>query len=95
MNNKKNSGQWFKLPASVLFYDNKVLPNGAKLLYAYVLSLSINKGYCYADNKHFTKTLGFSDRSLNRYFTKLLDLNFIDVQIERNHKNRKIFPLVF
>ena len=95
MDKKDNPGQWFKLPAPVLFYDNKVLPNGAKLLYAYVLSLSQNKGYCFADNKHFTKTLGFSDRSLNRYFTKLLDLDFIDVQIQKNHKNRRIYPLVF
>lgn len=88
-----HNSRWYKMPAWLLFYDNKILSINVKVLYMYILSLSEEKGYCYASNSYFEKTLGFSQRSLNRYFTTLIDLDFITVDIERNNKNRKIYPI--
>lgn len=90
--NEHNS-RWFKMPAWLLFYHSSILSMNVKVLYMYILSLSEEKGYCYASNRYFEKTLGYSQRSLNRYFTQLIDLNFISVDIGRNNKNRKIYPL--
>lgn len=93
MRPNEHNSRWFKMPAWLLFYDSKILSVNIKVLYMYILSLSEDKGYCYASNKYFEKTLGYSQRSLNRYFTTLIDLDFIKVDINGNNKNRRIYPL--
>lgn len=87
---------WYKMPASLLFYDSNKLPHGAKLLYTYIIALSNKEGYCYASNDHFSLKLGISKRSLSRYFTILIDLDFISVTLKPDDKRRRfIKPLKF
>ena len=84
------------MPASVMFYNKDMLPNGAKLLYTYILALSRDKGYCFASNTHFAKKFNCSDRTLNRYFTRLIDLDFISVEKNpKDNRSRIIKPLRF
>lgn len=93
---EKSFAYWYKIPAGVLFYDSNKLPCGAKLLYTYILALSNKDGFCYASNDHLSKKLGISKRSLSRYFTILIDLDFISVSLKPDDKRRRfVRPLRF
>ena len=87
-----NKNYWI-IPLTVGL-DNNLKPLD-KLIYAQILSLSKNKGYCYATNNYFAK--------LNNYLTKrtiinslktLKMYNYIKIEIDNieiNNSKRKIY----
>ena len=72
------------------------LSDGAKLLYGEILGLSKVKGYCYANNKRFTKALGLTLRTLQRKLDELENSKLITRYVIRNEKKtvieQKIYP---
>ena len=72
------------------------LSDGAKLLYGEILGLSKVKGYCYANNKRFTKALGLTLRTLQRKLDELENSKLITRSVIRNEKKtvieRRIYP---
>lgn len=72
------------------------LSDGAKLLYGEILGLSKVKGYCYANNKRFTKALGLTLRTLQRKLDELENFKLITRSVIRNEKKtvieRRIYP---
>ena len=72
------------------------LSDGAKLLYGEILGLSKVKGYCYANNKRFTKALGLTLRTLQRKLDELENFQLITRSVIRNEKKtvieRRIYP---
>lgn len=94
MRPNEHKQSWYKVPSEILFMSNKEISPGAKLLFVYILGLSYQKGYCYASNKHLSDKLGFSDRSINRFLSTLVNNDLIKIDIQRNNKNRKIYPIL-
>jgi DNA-binding Lrp family transcriptional regulator len=66
-------------------YADEKLPDGAKLLYGLILSLTQGNGLCYANNKYLAKTLKKTPRSISSYLEKLKDKNYIAVNIINNN----------
>lgn len=87
-----NKNYWI-IPLTVGL-DNNLKPLD-KLIYAQILSISKNKGYCYATNNYFAK--------LNNYLTKRTNINslktlkiykYIKIEIDNtevNNSKRKIY----
>lgn len=78
------------LPAYVR-YDNE-LSSTAKLMYAEIIALCNDKGYCWATNKYFSDMFKISDRQVQRTLKNLSNKKYIKIIIDKNTK-RKIFVL--
>jgi biotin operon repressor len=66
-------------------YTDDSIPDGAKLLYGLILSLTQKNGLCYASNEYLSKTLNKSSRSISTYLEKLKLNNYIEVNILNNN----------
>lgn len=67
---------------------------GDMSLLSYLTNLSIEKGYCYASNKHLAETLNITNRTLFRMLNRLEESGFIKrVTRSTGHygKDRKIY----
>ncbi|HRJ28565.1 MAG TPA: helix-turn-helix domain-containing protein [Cyclobacteriaceae bacterium] len=74
------------LPIKVIF-DTSLTPF-AKLLYSYISCLCVERGYCWASNKHLSEKLGVSEKTISRGLNELAKhLRFE----QRTSKKRKIF----
>lgn len=54
-----------------------------------IISLALNKGYCYANNEYLANYINSSVRTINYSLSKLKDLKYIIVKYENN--KRKIY----
>lgn len=63
------------IPTKIL--NNKELKANAKLLYSMVLSLSFQKGYCYATNNYFAERLNANPKTISDWLSDLRDKNLI------------------
>jgi hypothetical protein len=74
------------------------IPNGAKILYGYILRLHKVRNGCYAQNAYFSDMVGVHDRQIQRYLIKLRDNNYIWIYYKRdNHRritSRQLVPRV-
>lgn len=81
------------IPADVR-YDEQIPPN-AKLLYAEISALIGKEGFCYAGNKYFYETFGFSEKTVGRLINALEDHGYVKRVISRDSKGqvdmRKIY----
>ncbi|MEE3428866.1 MAG: helix-turn-helix domain-containing protein [Ruminococcus sp.] len=57
-----------------------------KVLLCAVISLSRNKGYCYATNSYFSKLMCISERSISNSINKLKQHGYISFSINDNYK---------
>jgi len=71
-------------------YADSTLPDGAKLLYGLILSLSQKDGFCYADNEYLATTLNKDTRTIQLYLSKLKDKRYILIDIIQNRFRRII-----
>jgi DNA-binding MarR family transcriptional regulator len=65
-----------------------------KAVFSYIKSLSLDKGYCFATNKHLCDVLSITDRTMYRILKKLEESACIRREtrsIGTDGKQRKIF----
>ena len=73
------------------------LSERAKLLYAFIESLSHQKGYCFATNKFFATNFKVSKSTINRHLVELKNAKFVSMETvteENGNKLRYIYPLL-
>lgn len=68
---------WAVIPSDVL-YDAD-LPASAKLLYAEISGLTRKRGFCFAGNEHFVKSLDLSERTVQRHLNALAERGYIRI----------------
>lgn len=78
------------IPSSVM-YDTK-LTDGAKILYALILSLANNKGLCDASNEYLASMTKKSERTIKYQIKELIDNDYIKVDYQQ-FKKRVIYPI--
>ncbi len=76
--NVQKPGYWAVLPATVR-YDQQ-LPEGAKVLYAEISSLTYETGYCFASNEYFRKLYRWSERTVQRHLKALESGGYIRIE---------------
>jgi hypothetical protein len=69
-------------------YTDNTIPDGAKLLYGLILSLSQKDGFCYADNNYLSETLNKEPRTVQLHLAKLTEKKYIHVQLIKGHIRR-------
>lgn len=77
--------------------ENDTLTERAKLLYAFIESLSHQKGYCFATNKFFATNFKVSKSTINRHLVELKNANYVRMETvteENGNKLRYIYPLL-
>lgn len=57
--------------------ESELISSRAKLLYGYIVSLSQQKGYCFATNKHFAEKFGVCRKTITRDLKELSKANCI------------------
>jgi hypothetical protein len=74
------------------------IPNGAKILYGYILRLHKVRNGCFAQNQHFSETVGVHDRQIQRYLIRLRDKGYIWIyhqrDTNRHFTSRQIVPKI-
>lgn len=78
------------LPSSVMY--DKRLSDGAKILYAIILSLANHKGLCDATNKYLCDLTSKSERTIKYQLKELIDNEYIKVDYKQ-FKQRVIYPV--
>lgn len=78
------TGLFITMP-TVLAQDES-LPDGAKILYGFIASLSQVNGYCFATNKYLEEITRVSDKTIQRNLKLLKDAGYIDVEIIRTER---------
>lgn len=71
---------------------NEKLSNTAKIVYAYIVSLSYKSGYCYSNNDYLCKLTKLKKRQLQNCLSNLKRFNYISTTVI-NHK-RIISPTI-
>jgi DNA-binding transcriptional ArsR family regulator len=82
---------YYSIIPSAVMYDKK-LSDGAKILYAIILSLANNKGLCDATNKYLSDLTSKSERTITYQIKELLDNDYIKVDYKQ-FKQRVIYPV--
>lgn len=72
-------------PASVRYAN---IPPNAKLLYGEITALASREGYCYANNKYFSKLYGVHAGTVSAWIRVLADHGFIRVELENSFLRR-------
>lgn len=86
MEKKKLKGIW--IPIEIL--ENEKLSDKEKLLYSIILSLSIDTGYCYANNRYLGKMLSITKGRISKLISSLKDKGFIEENLIYEDDSKKI-----
>ena len=86
MEKKKLKGIW--IPIEIL--ENEKLSDKEKLLYSIILSLSIDTGYCYANNRYLGKMLNITKGRISKLISSLKDKGFIEEKLIYEDDSKKI-----
>lgn len=78
--------KYSKIPRYVI--ESKLCSN-AKLLYGEISLLCHQEGFCFANNKYFSKHLKVTERTVTRILRELEEANFIILEYCKN--KRKIY----
>jgi hypothetical protein len=62
--------------------DKNICPN-AKLIYNQIVALSKQTGYCYASKEWFAKNFQYSDRTVNRWISRLVARGYITRSVKK------------
>lgn len=79
------------IPAEIKY--NRDISDFAKILYGEIMSLSNDKGYCYATNKYFSELYGKDKDTISKTVSALKNVGAVRVEIVDEFQ-RKIYPLV-
>lgn len=79
-------GYYAIIPADVR-YDDRI-PANAKLLYGEISALIGKDGFCYASNQYFCRIYGFSDSTITRLITELVNKGYIVRDYERDNNGQ-------
>lgn len=71
-----------------LVNDNNLIPLDL-IIYGEIVSLSKDKGYCYANNNYFIKENRISKSVLMRSFNRLKENGYIKMKYQCNETNSK------
>lgn len=82
---------FYSIIPSAVMYDVK-LSDGAKIMYALILSLANNKGLCDATNEYLSSLLKKSDRTITYQIKELVERKYIKVDYQQ-FKRRVIYPI--
>lgn len=82
---------YYSILPSAVMYDKR-LSDGAKILYAIILSLANNKGLCDVTNKYLADLTSKSERTINYQIKELIDNNYIKTDYKQ-FKQRVIYPI--
>lgn len=82
---------YYSILPSAVMYDKK-LSDGAKILYAIILSLANNKGLCDATNKYLGDLTSKSERTIKYQLKELIDNDYIKTDYQQ-FKIRVIYPV--
>ena len=77
--------------------ESDTLSERAKLLYAFIESLSHQKGYCFATNRFFATNFKVSKSTINRHLVELKNANYVRMETvteENGNRLRYIYPLL-
>lgn len=77
--------------------ENDSLSERAKLLYAFIESLSHQKGFCFATNKFFATHFKVSKSTINRHLVELKKANYVRMETvteDNGNRLRYIFPIL-
>ena len=85
MASKKELSFFCVIPAPVIL-DKELMPN-AKLLYGLIAGLENEKGYCWAKNSYFEKSLNCSKDTIIRMLNSLEQKGFIGKEIIYSKQN--------
>ena len=77
MEKKKLKGIW--IPLEIL--ENEKLSDKEKLLYSIILSLSLDTGYCYANNRYLSKILNITTRRVSKLISSLKYKSIIEIKM--------------
>lgn len=78
----------FIIAPRILFND-KCLSNTDRVVLALIISLTLNKGYCYATNEYLASYVNSSVRTISYSLSKLRSLKYIIIKYE--NKKRRIY----
>lgn len=82
------------LTHEVMFCD--AIEQGAKLLFAFITSLTYAEGYCFASNAYFAEKFKVEERTITNWLQSLKEQKFIYVETVKNgmYWDRKIFVIL-
>ena len=86
MEKKKLKGIW--IPLEIL--ENKKLSDKEKLLYSIILSLSLDTGYCYANNRYLGRILNITTGRVSKLIASLKLKKFIEVKLIYEEDSKRI-----
>ena len=79
------------IPAEIKY--NREITDFAKILYGEIMSLSNDKGYCYATNQYFADLYGKDKDTISKTVASLKAIGVVSVEIIDSFQ-RKIYPLI-
>lgn len=82
---------YYSILPSAVMYDKR-LSDGAKILFAIILSLANHKGLCDATNNYLGDLTSKSERTIKYQIKELVDNNYIKVDYKQ-FKRRVIYPI--
>lgn len=82
---------YYSILPSAIMYDKR-LSDGAKILFAIILSLANHKGLCDANNKYLCDLTSKSERTIKYQLKELVDNEYIKVDYKQ-FKQRVIYPV--
>lgn len=80
--------RYIKIPWTIVL--DKDICSTAKVLYGILYVLSLQKGYCYANNKYLANMLNVGTRTITRLLHTLASTNYIKLEYIDKFK-RKVF----
>ena len=83
---KKLRGIW--IPLEIL--TNEELSDKEKLLYSIILSLSIDTGYCYANNRYLGKILNITKGRISKIISSLKTKGYIEEKLIYEDESKKV-----
>lgn len=66
--------------------DNDKLSNTEKIVYAYIVALSHDRGYCYSNNEYLCKLTKLKKRQLQYCLANLKNFNYISTTVIKNKR---------
>ena len=78
------NGKFIVIEYDVL--DNDKLSNTEKIVYAYIVALSHDKGYCYSTNEYLCKLTKLKLRQLQYCLANLKRFNYISYSVIKNKR---------
>ena len=84
-----NTANYFAILPSAVRYNAK-LTSRSILLYAVLTSLAASDGEAYASNDYLMRTLGTSERTVNRLLAELVQEKYITIRYEYQYGTKEI-----